>query len=147
MVEEKRTARWRLTEKAICEGVRSTTRYSNKIERRTPKRQAPDARGGRDSASVQKSRQLLACSLSPPYTPEVNIGCSTTPEAGALGSLLSAYSYTNSDADSLLFTNNETLYQPCTLVDQWEAEMGFAACDGLFAQLRYQGWEGVTMPY
>jgi hypothetical protein len=156
MVEEKRTARWRLTEKAIREGVQPTTRYRsystpNKLKRRTPKRQASGAKGGRASARAKKSRHLPTCSLSPHYTPDVNIGCSTTPEAGALDSLLSAYSHTNFDADTLLFTNSATLYQPCTLVDQWgwpiETEMGFAACDGLFAQLSHQGWEGVTMPY
>jgi hypothetical protein len=161
MVAEKWAARWRLTEKAICEGVQSTTRYQNcptpnELKRRTPKRQAPGAKGRRASASVQKSRQLLACSLSPHHTPDVNIGCSTTPEAGALGSLLPAYSHTDFGADALFCTNqanlfDQSFYQPSTLADQlgWlgDAEIGFAAYNGLFAQSNYQGSEGVIMPY
>jgi hypothetical protein len=124
MVEEKRTARWRLTEKAIREGVQPTTRHRNcptpnKLKHRTPKRQAPGAKGGR--------------SLSPHYTPDVNIRCSTTPvtvqkgrprvplriqgiytvttpKAGALGSLLPAYSHTDFGADALFCTNQANLF-------------------------------------
>ena len=147
MVEQKRTARWRLTEEAIREGVRATTRYrsrptSNKLKRRTPKRQAPGAKGGRASARVKKSRlKRLA-------TPDVNIGCSTTPEAGALDSLLPAYAYTNFGADALLCIDqaypvghSATYNRPNTLVDQWgwleDAEMRFPAYNGLFAQFNY----------
>jgi hypothetical protein len=164
MVEQKRTGGWRLTEEAIREGVQATSRYRNrptpnKRKRRTPKRQASGAKGGRASATVKKSRlELLACSLPPHHTPDVNIGCSTTPEAGALGSLLPAYSHPDFGADALFCTNQAYLlghsakfYQPSTLVDQlgWlgDAEMGFAAYNGLFAQLSYQGSEGVIMSY
>jgi hypothetical protein len=156
MVEQKRTGRWRLTEEASIKGVQATIRYRsrrpkpNKLKR-TPKRQAPGAKGGRATARAKKSRlELLA--------PDGNIGCSTTPEAGAHGSLLPAYSNIDFGADALfctdqayMFDHSATFFQPGMLVDQWgrlgDAEMGFAANDGLFAQLRYQGFEGVTLPF
>jgi hypothetical protein len=164
MAEQKRTARWRLTEEASYEGVQATIRYRscptpNILKRRTPKRQAPGAKGGRASARAKKSRlELLARSLPSHHTSDGNIGCSTTPEAGAHGSLLPAYSHIDFGADALfrtdqayMFDHSATFFQPGMLVDQWgrlgDAEMGFAANDGLFAQLRYQGFEGVTLPF
>jgi hypothetical protein len=164
MVEQKRTGRWRLTEAAIREGVQATSRYRNrptpnKRKPCNPKRQASGAKGGRASARGKESRrELLACKLPPHHTPNVNVGCSTTPETGALGSLLPACPHTDFDADALFCTDQAYLYdqivpfyQPGTLLHQWgwpgDAEMGFAAYNGLLAQLNYQGLEGVTVPY
>jgi hypothetical protein len=108
-----RSAKWCLTEKAVREGVVATTRFrhkpTKKLKRhapnRDPNRQASGAKGGRARAARVKNRlELPACSLPPHHTPDVNIGYNTTPEAGALGGLLSAYPYSSFSADTLSFT-------------------------------------------
>jgi hypothetical protein len=161
-----RSTEWRLTEEAVCNGVLPTARFrhspTNKLKRDTPNlnpnRQASGAKGGRASAArVMKNRlKLPACSLLHHYTPDLEAGYNTISEAGTLGSLLPAYPHTDFGAlfctdQAYPFGPSATFSQPGTLVDQWgwprEAEIGFAAYDGLFAQLSYQGGEGVIMPY
>ena len=141
-------SKWRLTEKAVLDGILATTRVrhksTNKLHARKPNptRRKSGAKGGRANAEKVKKKKRL----------EVQ-AYSTTPEAVDFGGLLPA-SYTDFDPDALFCTDqtypfdpSATLSQPSTLVLEWgpfeDAEMWFAACDGFSPQLSCQELEEV----